>query len=330
MYKGEQRFNFFLDQLQSLLANAQNQKNPALWLYSNNARTTLFMLEALAKLYAGLHNKKRFTKIKEQFKVLEDVIGAIDYYDSIAKDFVSKKNIAPAIINYLQAQTREKIQSFNELLVEKKWLNKDENRVDKIRNKIKDADWLDEEKEINEIRDFYGEAIYDIIEFIQEKKFHYENMETDVHELRRKLRWLSIYPQALQGCIQLSEDKPMPKHLAKYVTKEITTSPFNKMPDAGDNKYFLLLSKNYFYALSWMIDQLGTLKDNGLHIIALKEALQQTAGLNETEAFKKAYLLSGKKQSQLQVLLNDAEIITKVYFQEHNLEHLVAGINKIQ
>jgi len=50
MYKGEQRFNFFLDQLQSLLANAQNQKNPALWLYSNNARTTLFMLEALAKL----------------------------------------------------------------------------------------------------------------------------------------------------------------------------------------------------------------------------------------------------------------------------------------
>ena len=176
MYKGEQRCNFFLDQLQSLLANAQNQKNPALWLYSNNARTTLFMLEALAKLYAGLHNKKRFTKIKEQFKVLEDVIGAIDYYDSIAKDFVSKKNIAPAIINYLQAQTREKIQSFNELLVEKKWLNKDENRVDKIRNKIKDADWLDEEKEINEIGDFYGEAIYDIIEFIQEKKFHYEKI----------------------------------------------------------------------------------------------------------------------------------------------------------
>jgi hypothetical protein len=329
MYKGEQRFNFFMDQLQLLLTKAQAQKNPALWLYSNNARTLLFMLEALAKLYAALHNKKRFTKIKEQFKALEDVIGAIDYYDSISKDFAGKKNIPPAIVNYLQAQTREKIQSFNELLVEKKWLGKDENRIDKIRSKIKDADWLEEKEEVEEIRDFYGEAIYDIIEFIQERKFHYDNMETDVHELRRKLRWLSIYPQALLGSVQLTENKPMPKHLTKYITKEIRTLAFNKMPDAGDNKYFLLLSKNYFYALSWMIDQLGTLKDSGLHIIALKEALQQTVGLDEAAALKKAYQLLDKKQVPLQVLLDDAEVITKVYFQEHNLEHLVAGIKQV-
>jgi hypothetical protein len=39
--------------------------------------------------------------------------------------------------------------------------------------------------------------------------------------------------------------------------------------------------------------------------------------------------LLDKKQVPLQVLLDDAEVITKVYFQEHNLEHLVAGIKQV-
>jgi galactokinase len=128
----------------------------------------------------------------------------------------------------------------------------------------------------------------------------------------------------------LTENKTAPKQLAKYLTKEIITSPFNKMPDAKDNKYFLLLGKNYFYALSWMIAELGNLKDNGLHIIALKEALQQTSGLSEAAAFKTAYQLAGKKQEQLQALLDKAEGITKIYFEEHNLEHLVVGTSKVK
>jgi len=262
--------------------------------------------------------------------LLEDALGAIDYYDAIAKDFAGKKNIPAAIVNYLQAQTREKIQSLNELLIEKKWFNPDDSRIKKIREKLSEADWQEEKEEIEEIKEFYGESIYEIIEFIQKKKYVYENMETDVHELRRKLRWLSIYPQALQGCIQLAENNTAPKHLTKYLTKEITTSPFNKMPDVSDAKYFLLLSKKYFYALSWMIAELGNLKDNGLHIIALKEALQQTSGLSEAAAFKKAYQISGKKQQPLQTLLDKAEAITKVYIEEHNLEHLVVGTSKVK
>jgi len=102
------------------------------------------------------------------------------------------------------------------------------------------------------------------------------------------------------------------------------------MPDAGDTKHFLLLGKKYFYALSWMIDALGILKDNGLHIIALKEALQQTSRLSEVAAFKKAYQLTGKKQEKLQTLLYSAKKITKIYFEEHNLEHLLAGTGKVK
>ena len=62
---GIERFEFYLVKLEELLKQAIREKNPGLWLYINDTRTTIFMLEGLAKLYAGLHNKKRFIKIKE-------------------------------------------------------------------------------------------------------------------------------------------------------------------------------------------------------------------------------------------------------------------------
>jgi hypothetical protein len=326
MKQGSARFEFYLLQIQDLLTKSAKQKNPALWLYKNNMRTPLFMLEALAKLYTGLHNKKKFTKLKEHFKILEDVLGAIDYYDSFATVLSKKKGIPAAVITYLQAQSREKIQFMNELLIENNWLGNDADRIIKIQKKLTKADWLNEADEIKVINEFYGEAIYDIIEFTAETKFHFDNVEEDVHELRRKLRWLSIYPHAFLGCIQLSKSKTISKHLSKYLTKEIATSPFNKFPDAGDCKNFLLLNQNYFYSLSWMISELGKLKDNGLKVIAVKEALLQTGANGDEAAFKKAYQLLGNKQPKLQQLLDAAEEICKTYFNENNLEHMVIGV----
>jgi hypothetical protein len=119
--------------------------------------------------------------------------------------------------------------------------------------------------------------------------------------------------------------KNTPQYLQKYLTKEIITSPYNKMPEAGNCNYFLLLDQNRFYALSWMIAELGKLKDSGLKVIAIKEALQQTGNISDEDAYKKAYQILGNKQLKLQQLLNKAESICKTYFNEHNLEHLVIG-----
>lgn len=329
MNKGILRFEPFLQQFENILSKAASQKNPALYLYQNNARTPLFMLEGLAKLYSGLHNEKKFSKLKEYFKLLEDALGAIDYYDAIARQLTKNKKIPLEINQYLQAQTREKLQHLNELLTAKKWIGENNERLVKIRKKLKETNWLDDEKEIEEINIFYGKAIYEIVEFTHTANYHFDNMEEDVHELRRKLRWLSIYPQALQGCIQLTESKTKSKNLTKYLTKEIINSPFNKMPAAGNNHYILNLNKGYFLALSWIIAELGKLKDSGLTIVAIKEALQQTEAVNEADALNKAYRILGPKQIKLPVLLNEAEKISKTFFDEKNLEHLVNGTNKL-
>jgi hypothetical protein len=337
MKNGQSRFAYFLNQLEELLKKSAVQKNPALWLYQNNARTPLFMLEGLAKMHAGIHNKKKFSKLKAHFKLLEDAIGQIDYYDAFAKEFTANKKIPAAITNYLLAQSREKIQSLNEILHEKNWLSDDANRVEKIRKKLSKADWQNEKEDIKNIQEFYITAINKILEFIHEKDFHFTNVENDLHEFRRMLRWLSIYPQALQGCIQLSKVKTAsPKFLSKYLTKEITGSKYNIMPDAAGQKYFLLFDKNRFYALSWMIAELGNLKDTGLKAEVIKEALLQTlpqateGKTNEKAALDKAYKLAGPGQKTIQQVLDAVEKICKTYCKENNLENLMIGIAGIK
>lgn len=337
MKNGQLRFEYYLTQLEELLKKSSTQKNPALWLYQNNVRTPLFMLEALAKMYAGIHNKKKFSKLKEHFKLLEDMLGQIDYYDAFAKEFVADKKIPATITNYLQAQSREKIQSLNEILTEKEWLGNDNSRINKIRKKLSKADWQDEKQDIKSIEQFYITAINKILEFINEKNFHFTNVENDVHEFRRMLRWLSIYPQALQGCIQLSESTDaVPKFLSKYLTKEITGSKYNIMPDAAAQKYFLIFDKPRFYALSWMIAELGSLKDNGLKIEVIKEALLQTSPQtsptksNEKDKLSKAYNLAGPAQKTIQQVLDEAEKLCKTYCKEKNLECLIMGVAAVK
>ena len=327
MKNGQLRFEFYLNQIEALFLKASKEKNPALWLYQNNARTPLFMLEGLAKMYTSIHNKKKFEKLKAHFKLLEDIIGQIDYYDAFAKEMLADKKIPAVITNYLQAQSREKIQSLNEILVEKDWLGGNNIRINKIKKKLSTADWQNEKDDLKSIQQFYITAINKILGFINEKNFHFTDVENDVHEFRRMLRWLSIYPQALQGCIQLGNSKTAkPKFLSKYLTKAITTSPYNIMPDAADLKYFLIFDQKRFFALSWFIAELGNLKDNGLKVEVIKEAILQTSKTNEKEAIAKAYKLAGSGQKTIPQILVVAEKISNTYCKEKNLESLITGI----
>lgn len=323
---GVSRFEFYLTELEQMLADASKDINPALWLYSSKARTTLFMLEGLSKLYEGLHNSKRFEKIKEHFKALEDSLGSIDYYDSFAKEFAGNPLIPQFITDYLQGQAREKIQRLNDLLKEKKWIGGKAVRIKKIREKLRDADWRNPKDELKGIFEFYRKAVNELKEFMQASGAEFTEIEAQVHEIRRDLRWLSIYPQALQGVIQLKESTIMPEYIEKYLTPEIVNSSFNKMPLPGNNSYFLLLEKKYFLALSWVIAELGKLKDSGLKILAVAEAFQQKEGLNHESALQKTYDVLGFTDNILQEILLKASDICNNYFGEKNADKLIYGI----
>lgn len=329
MKLGIERFEFYLVKLEELIDHAAREKNPGLWLYINDTRTPIFMLEGLAKLYAGLHNKKRFLKIKEEMKLLEDALGSIDYYDSFAKEFVKDTNIPVDVTDYVQGQAREKIQYLNELLSERNWIGENADRIKKIRKKLRSASWLKDDKEVIVLAGFYKDSIEIIISQVAKSNYKLTEIETQVHELRRKLRWLSIYPRALQGAIQLTDNNIHDEYLNKYLTPEIINSPFNKMPEAGVNKHFLMLEKNYFLALSWMIAALGKLKDNGLKITVITESLQQVKGNDHESALNMAYEILGPKYHRMPTILSDASAISETYFKEKNLANLMSGIATI-
>jgi len=312
MKNGLARFELYLDKVEKLLTEAATQGDPAFWLYQNGARTPIFMLEGLAKLYGGLHNKKRFEKIEEQFKLLEDGIGAVDHYDNFAKEFSADKKVSAGVAKSVQSKAGEKAKLLNELLIKKSWIGKDAKRIGKIRKNLGNADWLEDKAEMKAIDELYRKSIGKINDFAKTYEAGFTELEEQVHELRRKLRWLSIYPQALQGCIQLTTGSSKDKNLTKYLTPEIVNSPFNKMPDAGANRYLLVFEKERFLALSWMISELGRLKDQGLRIHALSEAgaASKTDQKNEAE------------------ILSKATAICSAFFAEKNLDKLISGVVK--
>ena len=323
MKKGLGKFEFYLIQLDTILKAAVKTKNPALHLYEHDGRTKLFMLEGLAKLYSGMHNEKRFTKLKDSFKAIEDLLGAVDYYDSFAKDFVADKNIPATITKFMQAKKIEKLAELNYLLEKKKWINNKKLRTTKIRKRLAKLDWQPQDKEITLIKKDYESSIKSINKFYKETGTAFTDVETQVHELRRKLRWLSIYPQALQGSIQLIDSKIADKNLTKYLTKEIVTSPFNKMPKKGTHEPVLNFEQNYFLALSYVIAALGKLKDKGLRLFAIAEAIQGIETISKEAAMQKAIKIAKANSNMLSTILKDAKTIASKFFDEDNLGKLL-------
>jgi hypothetical protein len=307
-----------------MLDNARIQNDPAGFLFVNNARTPFFMLEGLAKLYGGIHNTRKFGKLKKQFKFVEDGLGQIDYYNWLSAAFDKKKQIPAACRKYIKMQSAQKSAQLNELLNDKGWLSKDHRRIKKISGKLDKIEWMKSAGEAKAISAYYEVYIASVTEFVAGTNYRFDNVESDVHELRRRLRWLSIYPQALQGVIQYAADTEPAAHLKKYLTSEIVSSPFNKLPDAGNNTSFVYLDRNIFLALSWMIDKLGKLKDEGLLVMGLCEAIKQTTGCNDEKALTASYKQLGGQQRKMREILDEAEAITKTFFKEDNLKHLLS------
>ncbi len=325
MNQGKSRFDFQLNKIENLINTAKTQENPALWLFQNEMRTPMFMLEALSKMYATWHDKKKFTALRNEFKAFEDILGAIDYYEAFRKEFAGNQKIPAPIKIFLDINVKQNTKKFNDLLITGKWLTG--KGLKDIKDRLKAVDWEKEGNEVAFLKDFYQKQIQKIKTFVFDTDFLFKNVESDVHELRRKLRWLSIYPHALQGAVVLQEDRPAAENLKKYLTPDVISSPYNKLPAPTDSKNVLILETNHFFALSSMIAQLGKLKDNGLRISILKDALQATSSLDDASSLNKVYNLLGKDYPRLETLLSDASTLAKQYFEENNLDRLVKSSN---
>ena len=154
-------------------------------------------------------------KIKEHFKLIEDGLGQIDYFNWLSVALKGNNQVPEEYRQYVEKQLVSKVTELNQMLIDKGWLRDDGRRIKKIVKKLNEAGWLNPAEEVEAISSFYKTSIADITEFVAKTNYHFENVENDVHELRRRLRWLSIYPQALQGIIQYTADTRSAAQLKK-------------------------------------------------------------------------------------------------------------------
>jgi hypothetical protein len=326
MKNGLSRFNFHLRQLQNLLDKAREQKDPTAWLFLNNGRTPFFMLQGLSRVYSAMHDRKQFSALKDKFKKMEDRLGEVDYYFSLHEALSSNKKIPEQYTRFALQKLLGSKEKLHKTLFHKGWISPGKTAMKKISGKLKKAGWMKPEKEAKALSGYYLKSIEKIKDFAASTGYHFDNVEEDVHELRRKLRWLSIYAQATQGIFQYKESSRAPAYLKKYMTPEIMDSPFNKLPEPGTNTSFILLDKNRFLALSWMIAKLGELKDEGLFVTGLAEIITESSGAGKNRAFREACRLMAVKKERLPEILDEAEALTRVFMKEKILDNLFTGI----
>ena len=313
-----------------LLQQAAGTTDPASYLLAHDARTPLFYLEGMTRVLMNVHDKKKLSALHEQFKALEDGLGAMDYYSGLLKDFNPNKQLTEFKQNLETHRTITAAQ-MNTLLEQYGWLETADNRSDSpklessqlqnLQKVFRKIDWLSDQEMSKALKKEYKSALS---ELKQQLKQPLREVEADVHELRRDVRWLSIYPQAFKGFVNLKPSEPMPEAFAKYATEAIVKSPFNQLPQVEGMKHVLHMNTHAYYAMSWLIAELGELKDQGLRLLALSEWLREHKKLSTSQAEQAAVMIIGKDQLGVDKLLAKAQEIVNQIRADKVLKQLLA------
>lgn len=269
----KERLLVYSRDLQELLQNTARKRDKALFFYTNKGRDILFRLEALTRLYRFVLDKKFFDGWYKEFKALEDTLGSMDHGDSMFREFSAYKPFRKSAEKILQARLHEESGFLSDTLSNNGWL--DGSKMKGFEKGLDAVDWKENEEDLNS----YAEGILEELQKLEEKYrggvIDLYSLEEGLHEFRRRLRWVSIYASAANGAIQLRPVKTMDQSIAKYCIKSITESPFNALPKAPKGIEPVYLQSHYFYAMSWLINYLGELKDIGIRYESFQELYSQ-------------------------------------------------------
>lgn len=270
---------FFCKQIIDVFQKAIANPDPASFLHRNKARTPLFMAESLARILAETEHGKKYKKAFKLFKKLEDVLGLIDDYDNLIQQFSKNKSIKEAEVNYFIKKRDKAIEKLNVRLINKEFYQSEFNQVlNKLTVNFNDkiiAHQLQQhiKQELEVCYRFYSECGDGFID-----------MENQVHEIRRKLRWISIYGESFNGSMVLEKHKTTHSWEKKFISGQSAADPYNTLPVHKYITHTIAVDQKAFYALNTVIDQLGEIKDKAFVVDSLSKAIGKTLELKKEEA----------------------------------------------
>ncbi|MEK0448049.1 MAG: hypothetical protein RL088_317 [Verrucomicrobiota bacterium] len=265
---GHRCFIVQLSRLQPCLEKAAAARVAAPALYSTPARQWLFQLQALCRIYKKAQDKKPFKKMAEPIKALEDQLGAVDYWDGWRKAAVGMKDFPSVMLAGIERHLRTELDALETILRDGAWLANDLERLATMLEELAEVDWHEAKRDRHDVRDFLVEELQELESAYHEGVFDFEELEDGVHEFRRKIRWFSIYAQSLEGLVQLKPIARPDAVLRRYLTTAVVESRFNALPPPQVGTQPLRFEAPHFYALSWLIAELGIIKDDGQKCVA--------------------------------------------------------------
>lgn len=251
-------------------------------LHKDGGRKPLFVLQGLARLERGVRKDPEvFDEFLADVKKLEDTLGDVDYWwaflESGEKRGLPREVLAWAANKHAQACGRLEGWLAAGDWVDHKYLADEREPSLRVRawsETLRDQEWPKRSRErkrfgrylAERLRKVHGDAL----------ALDMDDLEGGLHELRRKLRWFSIYPSALGGLVTLDESAAAPKGWSRYLTEAILNSPFAKLPKPAEGEEAITLPAPLFYALSWIIDDLGKVKDAAQETELIEHGLRAT------------------------------------------------------
>jgi hypothetical protein len=295
--------------------------------YTNGARNYFFKCEALCRIFRAAVDKKYFDNYYELFKNVEDQLGNFDYHEALFTEISSTIKSPETFLTYFKNNRDDSYKSLQSFLKKEKWLAQKSSKYEEINSDLLSVEYPSQ----HALRSSLGKYIIKQLEKVTEEyangKLDPENIESGIHEIRRKLRWVSIYAQVCDGWIQL---KPVNLHLEElsvYLTDEIIKSPFNVLPPATKDIAPLHIETNHFYALSWIIAELGKLKDEGMKILAIESAIK-TLEIKDKEQIKNIRTIFNASSKQLESIPGKAALLLNDFFNKHKItQGIIRDIN---
>lgn len=305
-----QHFPFQIHCKQIIVAfkKAKASDDPALFLHKSKVRTPLFMAESILRISNTFISDKEIKEWYDLIKKLEDYLGEIDNYISLLADFSKLKTIKSPQLEYISKKLDKTIDKFNKKLIKNDFFIKE---LEAMHKDFKTN--FNDKRIVTKLHEEIRIELREAADFFARFPKAFDDMELQVHELRRKLRWISIYAAAFDGLIVLKETKEKYKWEKKFITPAVVKNPFNKLPVKKGLTHHISLNKKAFYALSYVIEDLGKIKDRGLDIYSLSKSIRKTTGEKESEAEKLA-LKQLNVNYTTESLLKEAYVLLTSYF----------------
>ena len=223
-------------------------------------RRQVFLLEGGLKFY-----KKAYPSLEPllvQAKALEDQLGLVKGTSSMHALAVEKG--APKAVIDVLAHHANTARAALETLVKNEWMPGKDGKIPAIATLVETfaaTPWMSYDDDKKFVHKEFGRRL----KGIEKVPYDMKQLQGDVgvHELRRNLRWVPIYAEALDGLVQTDPDRNPVKAYKPMLKEEIAESKFMRLPDAEYESKPIGVSKSLYAANMQLVLDFGDLKDRG-------------------------------------------------------------------